>query len=76
MFNLMRKCFYIRVSTKCQADLRLFIQCHSFGVPHTYLNIGFSEITGLFDGVFIRIFLSHLTKMAATLYMVKQNMFY
>ena len=28
----------------------------SFGLPHTYLNIGFSEITGLFDGVFIRLF--------------------
>ena len=53
------------ISTKCQADLWPFIQCHSFGLPHTYINIGFSEITGLFDGVIIR-FLSHLAKMAAT----------
>ena len=40
-----------------------FIQCHSFGLPDTYLNICFSEITGLFDGVFIRTFIGHLTKM-------------
>ena len=32
-----------------------FIQCHLFGLSHTYINIGFSEITGLFDGVFIRL---------------------
>ena len=38
----------------------------SFGLPHTYLNIFFSEITGLFDGLFIDC-LGHLTKM----YMVK-----
>ena len=30
----------------------------SFGLPHTYLNIFFSEITGLFDGLFIRLFRS------------------
>ena len=47
------------LSTKCQADLWPFIQCHSFGLPHTYLNICFSEITGLFDGLFIRLFKSH-----------------
>ena len=44
----MRPQFYI--STKCQADLWPFIQGHSFGLPHTYLNIFSSEITGLFDG--------------------------
>ena len=37
------------------ADLWPFIQGHSFGLPHTYLNIFFSEITGLFDGLFIRL---------------------
>ena len=47
-----------------QADLWPFIQCHSFGLPDTYLNICFSEITGLFDGVSIRTFIGHLTKMA------------
>ena len=46
------------LSTKCQADLWPFIQGHSFGLPHTYLNICFSEITGLFDGLFIRLFKS------------------
>ena len=45
-------------STKFQADLWPFIQGHSFGLPHTYLNICFSEITGLFDGLFIRLFKS------------------
>ena len=36
-----------------------FIQGRSFnGLPHTYLNIFFSEITGLFDGLFIRLFRS------------------
>ena len=40
------------LSTKCQADLWPFIQGHSFGLPHTYLNICFSEITGLFDWLF------------------------
>ena len=30
----------------------------SFGLPHTNLNIFFSEITGLFDGLFIRLFRS------------------
>ena len=59
MFNLMRQWFYI--STKCQADLRPLIQGHSFGPPHTYLNIFFSEITGLLDC------LGYWTKMAATL---------
>ena len=44
--------------TKSQADLWPFIQGHSFGLPHTYLNICFSEITGLFDGLFIRLFKS------------------
>ena len=41
----------------------------------TYLlNIGFSEITGLFDSLDC---LGHLTKMTAEPpYMVKQNMFY
>ena len=29
-----------------------------FLMPHTYLNIFFSEITGLFDGLFIRLFRS------------------
>ena len=48
----------ILVSTKCQADPCPFIQGHSFGLPHTYLNISFSEITGLFDGLFIRLFRS------------------
>ena len=33
---------------------------------HTYLNIGISLITWLFDGVFMRLFLGHLTIMAAT----------
>ena len=46
------------LSTKCQADLWPFIQGHSFGLPHTYLNICFSEITGLFDGLIIRLFKS------------------
>ena len=46
------------LSTKCQADLWPFIQGHSFGLPHTYLNICFSEITGLFDWLFIRLFKS------------------
>ena len=32
------------------------IQGHSFGLPHTYLNIFSSEITGLFHGIFIRLF--------------------
>ena len=41
----MRQWFYF--STKCHADLWPFIQCHSFELPHPYLNIGFSEITGL-----------------------------
>ena len=41
------------LSIKSQADLWPFIQGHSFGLPHTYLNIRFSEITGLFDGLFI-----------------------
>ena len=45
----------VYLSTKCQADLWPFIQGHSFGLPHTYLNIFFSEITGLFDGLFIRL---------------------
>ena len=62
MFNLMRPWFYM--GTKCQADLWHFIQGHSFALPHTYLNIFFTEITGLFDRLFIR-FLGHLTKMAA-----------
>ena len=35
------------------ADLWPFIQGNSFGLPHTFLNIFPSEITGLFDGVFI-----------------------
>ena len=48
MFNLMRPWFYI--STECQADLWPFIQGH-------YLNIFFSEITGLFDRL-IRLFRS------------------
>ena len=43
---------------KCQADLRPFIQSHSFGLPLPYLNIFFSEITGLFYGLFIRLFRS------------------
>ena len=73
MFNLMRQWFYI--STECQADLRPFIQGHSFGLPHRCLNIYFSEITWLFklkshmkyffDGF------GHLAKMVATPYMVK-----
>ena len=46
MFNIMRQWFYI--STKCQADLCPFIQGHSFGLSHKYLNIFFSEITRLF----------------------------
>ena len=54
------------LSTKCQADLWPFIQGHSFGLPHTYLDICFSEITGLFDGLFIRLFKSLGTKMSAT----------
>ena len=41
---------------KCQADLSPFIRFHSFGLPHTNINIDFSEITGLFNGVFIRLF--------------------
>ena len=36
-----------------------FNQGHLFGPPHTYLYIFFSEITGLFDGVFIRLLKSH-----------------
>ena len=51
--NLIRQWFYI--STKCQADMWPFILGHSFGLPYIYLNIFFSEITGLFDGVFIRL---------------------
>ena len=54
------------ISTKCQADLWPFIQGHSFGLSHTYLNIFSLEITRLFDVVLIRFFLGHLTKMAAT----------
>ena len=46
------------LSTNCQADLWPFIKGHSFGLPHTYLNICFSEITWLFDGLFIRLFKS------------------
>ena len=48
----------VNFSTKCQADLWPFVQGYSFGLPHTYLNIFFSEITGLFDGLFIRLFRS------------------
>ena len=47
-------------NTKCQADLWLLIQGHTFGPPHTYLNIFFSEITELLD------YLGYWTKMAAT----------
>ena len=50
-----------------------FYPRHSFGLPHTYLNIFLAEITGLFDGLFI-IVLGHLTKMAVT--PIKQNMFH
>ena len=46
------------LSTKSQADLWPFIQGHSFGLPHTYLSICFSKITGLFDGLFIKLFKS------------------
>ena len=46
------------LSTKFQADLWPFIQGHSFGLPNTYPSIFFSEITGLFDGLFIRLFRS------------------
>ena len=53
---IMRQWFYI--STKCQADMWPFIQGHSFGLPHTYLNIFFSEITGLFVGVSLDCFRS------------------
>ena len=56
--------------TKCQADLWPLIQGHSFGPPHTYLIIFLSELTGVLDC------LGHLTKMAATPYMVKENMFH
>ena len=38
----------------------------------TYINIGFSDITGLFDGVFIRLFLVTWPKWLQP----KQNMFY
>ena len=71
----MRRWFYI--STKCLADLWPFIQGHSFGLPHTYINIFFSEITGLFDGLFIRLFRS-LDQNGSNQppYMVKQNMFH
>ena len=74
MFNLIRQWFYI--CTKCQADLWPFIQCHSFGLPHTYQNIGFSEITGLFDGLFIGLFKVTWQKWLLPPYMVKQEMFY
>ena len=43
--------FYI--SIVCQADMWHFIQGHLFGLPHTYLNIFFSEITWLFELKFI-----------------------
>ena len=48
-----------------------FIQGHSFGPPHTYLNIFFFEITGLFNGLFII-----WPKWLQPLYMVKQNLFH
>ena len=47
MFNLMKQWFYN--STKCQADLWHVIQGHSFGLPYTYLNSFFSEITWLLE---------------------------
>ena len=69
MLKLMIQKFFI--STKCQAYPRPLIRTATYR-----LNIFFSEITGHFDGVFIKFFLDHLTKMAATPYMVKQNMFH
>ena len=45
MLDLMTHCFYI--STKGQADLSP--KATNFGLPHTYLNIFFSEIIGLFE---------------------------
>ena len=67
----MRQWFIL--STKSQADLLPFIQGNSFRLPHTYLNIFFSEITGLFDDYSLDC-LGHLTKMAAPPYMAKQNL--
>ena len=45
MLNLIKRWFYI--STKGQADLSP--KATHFGLPHTYLNIFFSEIIGLFE---------------------------
>ena len=59
----------------CQADLWPFIQGHLFGLPHTYLHISFTEITGLFDGLFIRLFRS-LDQNGCNPNMVKQNLFH
>ena len=64
------------LSTKCQADLWPFIKGYSFGLPHTYLNICFSEITGLFDGLFIRLFKSLDQKCLQRPYMVKHFFFF
>ena len=54
------------ISTKCQADLCPFIQGHSFGLPHTYLETSVSQksLGCLMD--YSLDCLSHLTKMSAT----------
>ena len=74
MFRLMRPWFYI--SAKCQAELWHCIEGQSFRLPHTYLNIFFSEITWLFE---LNIYIEHslncfrsLKKNDHPLYMVKQ----
>ena len=53
----MRQWLYI--STKCQANLRLFIQGHSFGLPQTYIS-KYLFLGNHWDC------LGHLTKMGAT----------
>ena len=57
MLNLMRQWLYI--NTKCQANLRPFIQAHSFELPQTYIS------KHLFLGNHWDC-LGHLTKMGAT----------
>ena len=52
-------------STKSQADLWPFIQGHSFGLPHTYLNSVSQKSLGCLMDYSLDC-LSHLTKISAT----------
>ena len=68
MISIMRLWFYL--SSKCQTDLCPFIQGHSFGLPHSYLNIFPQKSLGCLNSNFkwnILLFvLGHLIKIAAT----------